>query len=348
MPTTETANVKYVFVDVVGFTKDRSVEAQSDVVRLLNDVIRQALKSCKLEDEKLILIPTGDGVAIAIIDSKDWDVDLRLGVAILDQVETANQKAADNMRKFAVRVGVNENVDNLVNDINGRNNVAGSGISQAQRMMDKADANQILVGRTVFERLSPREKYMSKFQGYVAQGKHGTTLPVYQYVDKTVAALNTDAPAAFQKRKLVKPKFTKFAAYYLAHAIKNRETLLSISGPGREATGTVLLYFLALDSVTESERPAHEEKYLRTWGAEKSSFTEQYEYYAHIDYKVILDFAGLICRVYFGEYSDYFESHPLGLLFVTPAGRRKLSFEWPEIADELDVADDAPAEPPTA
>lgn len=54
---TETANVKYVFVDVVGFTKDRSVEAQSDVIGLLNEVITQSLKSCKLEDEKLILIP---------------------------------------------------------------------------------------------------------------------------------------------------------------------------------------------------------------------------------------------------------------------------------------------------
>ena len=84
---TETANVKYVFVDVVGFTKDRSVEAQSDVIGLLNEVITQSLKSCKLEDEKLILIPTGDGVAVAIIDSKDWDVDLRLRVAILEEAK---------------------------------------------------------------------------------------------------------------------------------------------------------------------------------------------------------------------------------------------------------------------
>ena len=77
---------------MVGFTKNRSVEAQSDVVGLLNDVIRQALKSCKLEDEKVILIPTGDGVAAATVASKGWDIDIRLSVAILEQVEKSNQQ----------------------------------------------------------------------------------------------------------------------------------------------------------------------------------------------------------------------------------------------------------------
>src|SRR5712692_2645694 len=116
----ETSNVKYVCVDVVGFTKNRSVEAQSDVVGLLNGVITRALKSCQLEPENVILIPTGDGVVVAIIDCKEWDVDVRLSVAILEQLQESNRQAQDDMRKFALRIGVNENVDNLVSDINGR------------------------------------------------------------------------------------------------------------------------------------------------------------------------------------------------------------------------------------
>lgn len=252
------------------------------------------------------------------------------------------------MRKFALRVGINENVDNLVSDINGQDNVAGSGISQDQRIMDKADANQVLIGQTVFDRLAPREKYMSKFREYIAPGKHGTMFRVYQYVDKTIAALNTDTPTSFQEKKRVKPRFTKFAAYYVAHAIKNREALLLCPALGREAAGTVLLSFLAVDSLNESERPEHKEKHLRTWGAEKASFVEQFKHYRGIDYSVILDFSQLICKSYLGEYAEYFEERVFGLIFVTPAGRRKLIFEWSEIAEQLGVADDAPVEPPPA
>ena len=104
----ETANVKCVFVDVVGFTENRSVEAQSDVVARLNDVIMQAIQSCKLDEKNLILIPTGDGVAVAIIDSQVFDIDLQLCVAVLQRLEDSNKSVSDDMRKFALRIGVNE------------------------------------------------------------------------------------------------------------------------------------------------------------------------------------------------------------------------------------------------
>ena len=240
------------------------------------------------------------------------------------------------------------NVDNLVVDINGRRNVAGSGISQAQRIMDKADANQILIGQTVFDRLSPREKYMSKFRGYVAQGKHGTTFHVYQYVDKTVTALNTDTPATFQAKKLLKPRFTKFAAYYVAHAIKNREFLLSCSEVAREEVGTVLLFYLAMDSVSESERPIHKEARPKTWGSQKASFTEQFKHYDDIDFPVIMELSQLIVNVHLDQYVEYFEASYFGPIFVTSAGCRKLTFEWPSIAKEIGVADETPAQAPPA
>jgi hypothetical protein len=52
----ETARVKYVFLDIVGFTRDRSVEAQSDVISKLNEVVREALHTVSAEDEKTILL----------------------------------------------------------------------------------------------------------------------------------------------------------------------------------------------------------------------------------------------------------------------------------------------------
>ena len=68
------------------------------------------------------------------------------------------------MRKFDVRIGVNENVDNLIFDINDRANLTGAGINYARRIMDYADGGNILISQTVYERLSQREKYLEKFK----------------------------------------------------------------------------------------------------------------------------------------------------------------------------------------
>ena len=76
------------------------------------------------------------------------------------------------MRKFHVRIGINENVDNLIIDINGKLNVAGSGINMSQRIMSCCDGGQILISQTVYEFLSAREEYMNLFKVYPATGKH--------------------------------------------------------------------------------------------------------------------------------------------------------------------------------
>jgi len=63
---------------------------------------------------------------------------------LLAKINDHNVNTADTMRRFDVRVGINSNVDNLIKDINNRENLAGAGINIARRVMDAADANQIM------------------------------------------------------------------------------------------------------------------------------------------------------------------------------------------------------------
>ena len=79
------------------------------------------------------------------------DSHLSLALRIVAAVAEHNRDESSPMRKFDVRLGINENVDNVLADINGRRNVAGDGISMAQRIMDKADGGQILAGASVHE-----------------------------------------------------------------------------------------------------------------------------------------------------------------------------------------------------
>jgi hypothetical protein len=64
----ETARVKYVYVDVVGFTAGRSVEAQSYIVEKMNAIVREATQGSGAAEDQTIFIPTGDGIAIALIE----------------------------------------------------------------------------------------------------------------------------------------------------------------------------------------------------------------------------------------------------------------------------------------
>ena len=169
----ETRHVRYVFLDVVGFTQKRSVEAQTDIVAALNGIVRDAADGLGLVGDSIIFLPTGDGLCAAVVAPHDpYDVHVLLAMGVLERVSKHNANESDAMRRFQVRVGVNENVDNVLIDINGRRNVAGAGINTAQRVMSLADGGQLVVGPTVFDLLRHRERYMGAFRSFTARIKH--------------------------------------------------------------------------------------------------------------------------------------------------------------------------------
>lgn len=336
----ETARVQYVFLDVVGFTKDRSVEAQSEVVAALNSVVSSSLSTLKVPQAQTVLLPTGDGIAVALIDVPGVDVHLQLASQILRLVAAHNSTASDPSRRFEVRIGINENIDNVLDDVNGRRNVAGAGVSMAQRIMDKADAGQILVGSTVYETLRQRERYMTSFQAFTARGKHGITFSVYQFLAKDLPGLNVNVPTAFVIAKREPEKLTKLAAYYLAHAIVNSEFLRSRkTDPIREYAAAILLAFLAEDSVDTADTPAHEETTRRTWRAGVASFEEQYYHYRELDFWVLARFSEMIQQKHLGAYTQHFsgDNWEKSKWLVEKSGVRKLLLEWPQIANEFGI-----------
>jgi class 3 adenylate cyclase len=335
----ETGRVQCVFLDIVGFTKNRSVEGQSDVVATLNDVVTKAMDCLSISEPDAVLLPTGDGMAVALVGVAGVDVHLRLALEILRLVAEHNATETDAMRRFEVRIGINENIDNLVVDINGRRNVAGAGISMAQRIMDKADGGQVLVGPTVYEVLRQREDYMSSFRKFGARGKHDIQFDVYQFVAKDAHGLNVAVPSAFAAKGLERPKLSTFVAHYMCHAILNRDLLVGRKGdPIRDDVGVILLAFLADDSCEAAKTPPHEEAATRTWGAGSASFEEQYHHYRKIETWPLIQFAGLLASQRLSRYSECFEGDVLpNYAFVSTAGVEKLFADQPEVAAEFGI-----------
>jgi uncharacterized protein YecT (DUF1311 family) len=185
----ETRHIKYVFADVVGFTRNRTVEAQVEIIEALNAAFRLAATSMDC-----VYLPTGDGVCLGIVDpTAPYDAHLTVALRVLEQMVARASSVSEN-RRCEVRFSINESVDVILLDINGHRNLAGSGINQAQRLLTLADGGQIVVGHSAFQSLQGWDRYVESFRSFRAEVKHGVVLTAYQYIDERVTNLNCQMP----------------------------------------------------------------------------------------------------------------------------------------------------------
>ncbi len=144
----------YIFLDVVAFTLKREA-FQIKIIEHLNKIVRDSVKDHGVHESQRVFLPTGDGICIVLINIiEEPAIDLRIARDILRRIETYNASSTDEGR-FEVRIGLNDNVDILIADINNRQNLAGEGINIASRIMNLADGSQILVSGRAFDRLNP-------------------------------------------------------------------------------------------------------------------------------------------------------------------------------------------------
>jgi len=338
VPIIQTAHAKHVFLDIVGYSHNRSIEVQSYIIHILNTCVLASIESLEIDADHLILIPTGDGICISLLDvSASPDIHIELSLMILKFLKAYNEKQQNEMRKFEVRIGVNENVDNLITDINGKKNIAGAGITIAQRIMNYADGGNILVGQSVYDILSKRERYLGKFRKFSVTVKHNISLNVYQLVQPSIESLNVKIPKAFLSSEKLEPKFTKIVAYLFGHIIKNKEFIVQHLGPTQEDYALFQsLVFLARDSVRRSgATPSNPFKpYL---SGVNVTLEDYYNYCMNLQFWVCLDYGEMFIdasiRPSWG-YKYFIDFHHLE---ITQAGVEKLKKEWPDIVEELGI-----------
>jgi TolB-like protein/class 3 adenylate cyclase/Flp pilus assembly protein TadD len=130
-------------IDVVGYSK-LLVNEQIEVLEKLNQIVRstECFRAAEASD-KLIRVPTGDGMALLFFRSPEEPVRCALEVS----------KALQIHSQFEVRMGVHSGPVNRVTDVNDKTNIAGSGINVAQRVLDCGDAGHILLSAHIAEDL---------------------------------------------------------------------------------------------------------------------------------------------------------------------------------------------------
>lgn len=302
LATTRTTLALYIFLDVIDFTsKMRTVEAQTDVINRLNEIVHESVLQIGLQGDNVVYSPTGDGMCIALIGADynplcdpPYDVHIRLALRIIQSLDEHNQTCLDDTRKFVIRIGLNQNVDNVIIDVNGRQGLAGSGINMAQRVMDQAGAMQITVGEGVFQTLSQRERYHELFKAHTTILKNGGPLTFYQFLG-TESFLNTDALPGFAERTLPRQAISRLEAYYIYYADQNKTALeIFVTTPIERDAAVVWLFIKATDSALEKSLDTLSPAIQRLKGGRSAD--EQLKYYGAVDIWVIDALADRIMR----------------------------------------------------
>src|SRR5260370_8859114 len=136
------------FIDIVGYSK-LSINQQRAVVDELAEVVRGSDQYQKAEAaERLIKIPTGDGMALVFYTSPEAPAQCAVEIS----------GALTKHPRLQLRMGVHSGPVSGVIDVNGHANLAGAGLNMAQRVMDCGDAGHILLSKHVAEDLQEYER----------------------------------------------------------------------------------------------------------------------------------------------------------------------------------------------
>src|SRR5213596_126371 len=188
---TELEVVHVLFLDIVDYSK-RLTNEQQELVDRLNQVVRGSEEFQKAAAaDRLIKIPTGDGMALIFYNSPEQPVNCALEIS----------RALRNSSDLPVRMGVHSGPVSAVTDLNERSNAAGMGINVAQRVMDCGDSGHILLSQRVAEDLQQYGRWRPYLHDLgEVEVKHGIQVHVFNlYTD---GAGNPDLP---EKLRQVKP-----------------------------------------------------------------------------------------------------------------------------------------------
>jgi len=156
-------------IDVVGYSK-LIVNEQIELMHELNQIVRNtACFQVAEKSDKLIRVPTGDGMALVFFRSLEEPVRCALEIS----------KALKDSPRIQVRMGVHSGPINQVRDVNDRVNVAGTGFNVAQRVLDCGDAGHILLSKHLAEDLAQYRQWQPYLHDLgECEVKHGLRLHI--------------------------------------------------------------------------------------------------------------------------------------------------------------------------
>lgn len=142
-----------VFMDIVRFS-DKRPEEQQRLVESLHRRVLSELRPISHTDTNGIpvpvYLPTGDGMAVVFIHNEDQAWDRSTIMSLIFSLQSWARDENDSSGAVSLRIGVHLGSVRLIDDLTGKPNVCGDAINYAQRVMDSANAKQVLFSGAAF------------------------------------------------------------------------------------------------------------------------------------------------------------------------------------------------------
>ena len=169
----------FFFVDIVGLSNpSMSTNTQTTKIKTLNNSIKECKTFKKTPKDELMMLPTGDGMAIGFLHGLEKP--LNLAKEVQEKLNSYNTDKV-SIDKIAVRIGCHTGNVFVVNDVFGNKNFWGPGIILARRVMDLGDDGHILMTAQMAESLSELDdeykQIIHPLHDY--EIKHGQTMLLY-------------------------------------------------------------------------------------------------------------------------------------------------------------------------
>ncbi len=177
------------FIDIVGYSKLLN-EEQKERLNQLTEIVLATTQVRESTDEKLVRLPTGDGMALVFRHSAEEPARCALEIA----------EALRKHPELPVRMGIHSGPVSEVTDVSGRTNLAGAGINIAQRVMDCGDAGHILLSQHVADDLVHSRQWAPRLRDLgECEVKHGVRLHLVNLYAEPLG--NAAVPQKFQQAK---------------------------------------------------------------------------------------------------------------------------------------------------
>jgi class 3 adenylate cyclase len=174
-PRLEIAHV--LFIDIVEYSKlltDEQSEALQELIQIVRNT--EAVREAEAAGH-LVILPTGDGMALVFTGSVERPAECALEVS----------RALRAQPSLPVRMGIHSGPVHHVRDANARENISGVGINIARRVMDCGDAGHILVSKRFADDLAQHRRW----QRYLhelgdVEVKHGVVVSLVNLYAETI------------------------------------------------------------------------------------------------------------------------------------------------------------------
>ena len=230
------------FIDMVGYSK-LLLEEQKERLHALCETVLATAQVIKAQNEQLVTLPTGDGMALVFRHSSEEPAQCALEIA----------GTLKKHPEIQVRMGIHSGPVSEVSDVSGRCNIAGPGINIAQRVMACGDAGHILVSERVAGDLRQYRQWSACLHDLgECEVKHNVRLHLFNL--HTEEAGNVAIPGRLRKQRKSKPAAGR-PAQRVSRPPPRRWRLPATLGVA-VVLGIALLWWW-LQRPTDSRKPSH-------------------------------------------------------------------------------------------